>query len=661
MGTYFFKLLKRILLNLKSRYIFWNNFIVGVITSLFVFPNIVLALGVEAVNLEPVPLNNLVNCKTLLFRSSQHFKNTIFTLPKVIPGTGIFSSTGVETSRTFNVMTTDKPGIYDLAIFIFFPRDDDSYLSSNANSFTIDKSRCNWDEVLASLNEGIEGTESEIKVIADLPLTSLKMKIPGINDIGRIENFNSDHEYTALEYSGNSFSLHFQVTEKELNWFESNVVSRTGVNADLFLHFQARTRNGSVHVSINSDSILSKINSHEKIKNSKYISKFDLEQVLNMSFDKSSIQITGEAGDSNDIDSVVKQITDSILDQTNFNTDANKEISDTKSDNKNAVDNSNDESFIEVTAAISVIRKNLKKDFSYDMFSKPIVATGHKPLLLSTPNMSNPNISEVTVTANMLDPSSGMYVRKGETIVIAPAYYYTDDIIYNEHPKYLSTYDLRRLNLDPIAFPDLYNSQFIVKNKNVNWNIIAEGYFYPFSNLNSYIHSPEYVRWLRIQRVGQKIRKDSGLIGSSLDDLKQLPVYVTFSSIADRKLTQLHKLVGEHKFWTSAFDSENGQLYLTAKQDLGYMRFREKFKKAKELVKLKEQLNLDEIIEVHSPPYGKNKIRGRKIVNFDKHAPILVKSVVFSVTRPKILSGDELEYFNQLMKANQTVTIPTSN
>src|SRR5262249_23713018 len=105
--------------------------------------------GVESAQLDYVALDSSVECNRIFFQSTQHFRHTLFVIPRVEAGSGI------EGARKYSISPGDKPGTYRLSVRLYFPSSDEALKSTSASVLKRDFSACNWDEVKHSINKNI--------------------------------------------------------------------------------------------------------------------------------------------------------------------------------------------------------------------------------------------------------------------------------------------------------------------------------------------------------------------------------------------------------------------------------------------------------------------------------------------------------------------------
>lgn len=639
-------------------YAFKNNPILQLILFCsMALSSLITYAAVESVELDFVPLDNSVDCQRILFRSSSHFEGTVFAVPRVVPGNGVFAAAGVESTRIFNIVPADKPGFYDLAIYLYFPANEELIKTSKASLSRKDLGACDWDEVMIALNKDISETNQQVKTISNIPLTSIEVKIPGFEKSGQVGTFGADSEPSILEYYSKAISVHFKISEAERQNFESQVVSSTGLNASIRLHFQARSRTGAVSAKVDTEGLVANFAAEASAKNLKFIGEGELNAMLKTSIQRTKIEIQGNEGSSIDTSKISQQILDKVLKEVSFVPTATMDEKDAKDEVKTKSKNSS--GIIAVSAVINILKAQTSGVFSYEMFSAPEVATAQLELNLQSDRLNDPDSTEVTVRAQYLDPSSGLLLKAGKTITIVPAYSYTDRIEYLERREYLSELDLKTLQLSSL-FPDITNEHMKIENKSINGHLVAIGSWLPFPALDlTFI--PYKFRWIRVLREANRRRLESAEIPTNFESLKELPVFLTFSKLGDRMQTRLSNLMNENKFWSAAYDANTGRIILTAKMDLGIVRFRERFKGPEAVGYETNPEILDEVFETIESPLGKVESRAHQVLRSDNRPLNKQKSIVFNVSRPKVIRGPELEYVRSLPKVSDYNNVNGNN
>lgn len=598
--------------------------------------------GVESVQLDYVALDASVGCNRILFQSSQHFKNTVFSIPRVIPGTGI------ETGRTYNITPTSKPGIYDLAISLYFPANDEDVKTGLASTYKKDPYACNWDKVKYDLNKNIKDPDLQIQRVTPIPLTSIEMRIPGLNAVGLIgRNVETNEEADILDYNGKYLTAHFAINENEKTLFQSQLVSAEGISTSVKFRFQARSRNGSVRAKIDSGNLAMNFAANATAKGFKFLGSADLSAVLKSSITENSVQITTESGTSEDVSKITNMLVDKILKEVGL---ALNQIQITEADRVKA-----GEGQIAVTAVVEVLKTKMSSEINFNMVSAPESATAQTEVKLKADMLNDPNSIEVKISAGYIDPSLGINLKAGETIAITPAYWSIDVVRFIEKREYLTASDIQTLKLGN-TFEDLSNENMAVQNIVINGVPIAQGQWKPFSG-RSPIAAPYKYRWVRIRRISERVRKESNVIPPKFEALKALPVFLTFSALGSSRFVQLAELleVPDNPFWKALYEPQTGRVFLTAKKDLGMLRVRERFRDKGDLVYDPNPVILDELLQQRTNVFGNSEYTERHTLKDDAHAIVQQKTVGLFITRPRIMKASEFKHIEQAIQFLQMV------
>lgn len=602
--------------------------------------------GVEAAQLDYVALDTSVECNRILFQSSQHFKQTLFVIPRVVPGTG------VEGARTYNITPTTKPGIYDLAINLYFPANDEVLKSSLASTIKKDLLACNWDKVKFAINKNIQDPALKIKTISRIPLTSIEVRIPDIKDVGVIGRSQmTNEESDILDYYGKSMTVHLKITNAEKNSFQSQLVSQDGIGSSVKFRFQARSRNGSVHASVNLQNLVQNFSAAASAKGLKFLASAELEATLKSSLTENSIQVTSESGSTDDSAKITSLLIDKIFKEVSLSTE---NISAGTTSKAKAGSGQ-----VSVAAVVDILKTKINSEISYNLVAAPESASAQTELRLRADRLNDPNVTEVTVTAGYLDPSLGLTLSAGQSITITPAYWYLDKIKYVQNRKYLSSGEIQNLNLGTL-FSDLVERSMNVQDIEVNGTLLAEGTWTPF-NGKSPISSFSKHRWVRVQMEPNRVRESSNTIEPNLDALSKIPVYLTFSELGDRRVVKISDLVAENPFWTAIYDNLTGRMIMTAKQDLGTIRFRERLRGKENIQYAPNSIPLDQVFQMKLGMWGQTNYTENHILREDSRSIILQKSVLFYVTRPKVMNASELKYLKQIQKVVPSEAMKTTD
>jgi hypothetical protein len=624
---------------LKQLALFPSIFALTAVLSMH--PGVFAKSNVEAAQLDYVALDASVDCNRIFFKGSQHFKGVLFVVPRVVPGTG------VEGGRTYNLRPiVGKPGFYNLMINIYFPANDE-LAKSNASNFKRDRLACNWDLVKNAVNKDIADPTQRVQTISRIPLTSLEVRIAGIQDVALLgRSLVSSEEADILDYYGKSMTAIFQINESERIAFQSQLVSNEGIPASVKFRFQARNRNGSVHAKVDTATLTRNLSA--AVKGKRLVTSAELSVMLKDSLTANSIQITSEGGSSPElIEKISSQIIAKIFQEISLKAK--------DAETRKATAGSGT---VSAAVVMDIVKTKVSGEIDFNLISAPETATAQSELRLHTESLNDPNITEIKVTSSYLDPSAGMDpLKAGQTFSISAAYWYMDRITYPEVRRYLSLSDMLEMKLNGL-FDDLNNSNMKVENVSVNGNVFAEGTWAAYPGF-SFISSPKKYRWVQIIREANRARVISELIPPTLKALTSLPISLTFSELNDRRLFSMADLLEPNPFWTATFDKFSGQLFITAKQDLGHIRFREQMF-GKENMELGPPVVLDEVLEQKLHFFGEKEYVERHVRKADQKPMIKQKTIVLYVSRPRVLSTAEKKrlYFSKNLPGEPGDVLP---
>jgi len=601
--------------------------------------------GVEAAQLDYVALDTSVECNRILFKSSQHFKQTLFVIPRVVPGGG------VDGARTYNIAPSAKSGIFDLTIHLYFPANDEVLKSSQATSNQKDHMACNWDQVKYAINKNIQDPQQKIKTISRIPLTSIELRIPEIKDSGLIgRSTTTNEEADILDYYGKSLAVHLKITEAEKNIFQSKLVSQEGIGAIIKFRFQARSRNGSVHASVNLENLVQNFSAAASAKGFKFLASADLETTLKSSLTENSIRITSESGSGEDSARITNMLIEKIFKEVSLVTE-NAAAGPTKQAKAGSAP-------ISVAAVVEILKTKINSEISFNLVAAPEAASAHTEIKLRADRLNDPNVAEVILSAANGAPSLGLNLNTRQSITITPAYWYLDKIKYVERRKYLTSGEMQNLNLSSY-FSDLLNKNMNVQDIEINGTLLAEGKWSPFNGMSS-ISSPSRFRWVRIQNEPNRYRDSSDIIAPNLEALTELPVFISFAELGDRRLFKLSDLLEENPFWSTIYDHLTGRVILTAKQNLGTIRFHERMRDNESLQYAPKAITLDQVLQARIGMWGGVTYETKHKFREDQRSIIQQKSIALYVTRPKVMTAAELKYLKHLQSiAAKAATITT--
>lgn len=577
--------------------------------------------GVEAAQLDYVALDESLECNRILFQSTQHYKRTLFVLPSVEPGSSD------EGNRIYHISPSSKPGYYNLQVNLYFPKNEQQerigYLGTPVKR---EVSGCNWDKVKDSINRNITDPDLHIRTISPMPLTSIEMKIDDIAKVGIFGGSDTkDKNPNILHYYGKVISVMFEITESERTLFQNKIVKRQGVPAYITFRFQARSRDGSVTAKINVKNLAQNFSAQAAARGMKFVASGTIAAMLRNSLNETSIQITTEAGTSDSIAKVSDKIIEKILAEISL---LPAQATKTEKTELGAPG----PGMVSVQAAIDIIQMKISSNFSYNTIKAPETASAKTSVKLSSEFSIDPNITPIYLEAGGMAQVTGFRINAGETIIIQPNGWKTESKEYREVKKYLTASDIIRFNLETV-FHDLTNTNVKLENLNINGFLIAEAKWRPFYGdfaMPSYTY-----RWMRTSYELIEKQKASAAFPRKKEILLQLPVFLSFSEIGEAAMFSLSTLLEPSPYWSAVYEPITGRIFLTAKQDLGAARFRQRIKEGEDtLVYAKNEMILEKIEQLDMGLIGNPRVK--KTLVLKKGNPILFQQTLsFLVRNPQ--------------------------
>lgn len=618
---------------------------------------------ISTIHLSPVALDSSINCNRILFKGSQKYKNTIFYLPKITPGEN------GDPSRIYDIQKIEGTNSYRLTINLFFPMNDELDRSSDEDTINSkDTDRCNRDEVISYISHHTPSAE-KINTLAKMPLTSISMNIVGIADEGFFGQIKSESnleenvrkENSAnriIDYHGKTLFINFTISEEEKRSFESRLVSDGGIPSLITQTFQGGSQNGLVSVKIDASQISADLKASLGANPPQYLSKLELSAHLKKIDVKKSIQIVSEASKSSQEE--MQKVADKIIDKMLTDIPTYNEASE-KAEPLSQSDKSDSTSKVKVSAAFEYFQNNFQSEFSYEQYSSPEAATSSGALYLKANRIANIDSTPLFVKFSEEDPSIGYSLRAGESIGITPAYEYIEERKFKTNESYLTTTDLKQLDL-ATKFPEIVSDDFKIDTLLINGIPMAQGIGTGILNYG------ETLKWIRTKSEIKKSRSGNRkvLLGTPFKDLD---IQISFQKFGIGVRRTLADLFTPNDYFSTVFEPFTGKIIITAKKDLGEIKIRYVENKAKSkkdptyyVTKQNRPKVVDYVTQIHESPRWSprdNKVSTADIAKIGN--PVLKQRViVVLVERPKTISQQELdklrhemtqsEEFNRLME-----------
>jgi hypothetical protein len=204
------------------------------------------------------------------------------------------------------------------------------------------------------------------------------------------------------------------------------------------------------------------------------------------------------------------------------------------------------------------------------------------------------------------------------------------------------------------VFPNLLDRRMTVEDENTNGNIFAVGRWRLLGSMNPFIY-----RWTRVQRFPKRVRLKTKKIERNIEEIKNLPVAITFSAIGERTFIPMKELFSENPYFEASYQSRTNQISIRAKQDLGQIQFRETMERGTDVVYGSNALILDEVQEEVVGPMGGRSVEALYELSKDDDPIIEQRGFVFIVRRPsKIEKGQSPTVEYQVKDLQESVVRP---
>ncbi len=572
--------------------------------------------GVDSVRLDPVPIDARVNCNRTFFRSSQRQQGTIYVMPRATVGTKAMAS--------LIDIIPNEDSTYRLEVGIYFPRDDE-HVKKRMERRNIDEGRCNFDEVLHFLNKN-EPANAKTKTIARMPLTSIQVSIPGVSQpftIGRFSD--SSDEVDILNYYGASYTTEFRLTEAEKDIVVSRLSRRQGLEFNVKFRFEARRFDGSITAEVNWSDLATGLQADASSKGLKKIAAPELKAMLSTQVNNSSVKITSEQASSDSFQKIADRIVEQAL--------IHKDVFETPKNESGGKDSSGG-SLIDIKAFVQFLYRQSSRTLQYEQVGRPETATAATTFRIHEP-LYDPRVRQVEVISGEDDPVLPEFIKRGQTIRIAPGYTYTTEVRFREARSYLTPGQIAEMQLAK-HFPTLANKNMVLSTTERNdGTLMAVGRWYPWPAWAPTDYVTATYAWIRIEKKPYEVHSPTVRVyekGVSLETLRELPISISFSTLG-RKLTHLADLMEENENWSARY-TKHGTIVLTAKRDLGQMTINESWREDRGDFTVQDVAS-EEVIEETTYP-----IKG--VVNSEPVAlqhhfrfKIKTKSLVINLSRPR--------------------------
>jgi hypothetical protein len=578
-----------------------------------------MANGVEAVQLDYVALDASVRCNRTFFRSSRHFKNTIFAVPRVEVGgngsTSVCAKVGPEGKRAFDINATENKDEFLLFLRIFFPTTAEKMANAGASQHTRDYDACNLDQVRDFLNRNATA-ENRVDTISRLPLTDIEVSIPGIEEPGRV--LKDKGEADIINYYGTTQTVLFKINAKEYRYFINEVLKPDGLAANVKMVFKAKHRDGAIIVTIDTRTLSGSFAT--AVKGRTVMTKAEVAATIRGLNFSSAIKMSVDAGSKGSTERAEAMAMEKAM-------EAFASVPEVPSANPQQTDDAGDAQ-VSVKAVIDALASKVSRSFELE-YNATESATAISKIVIRTKRMEDPNITQIELKAGYTHPTSSFYLRAGQSVSFIPAYTYIEDIDYDETRYHLTLAEMQELELHR-RFPSMTSPYMTITNQNRNGVIVAEGTWV------KHAIAPFFYRWRREQSFPVRSCTNATFkrLRPSQQMIEELPVLIGFSNEGGRGLYTLAELAqGKPGVWEGSYDLRTGQVRIKALMDLGLVNFKDEMKEDEDVVYRKSPVELDLVSEEVTNILG-SMVRGvEKILNSDSQAISKQKTIVIHVLR----------------------------
>ncbi len=530
--------------------------------------------GIEAVNLMPVAIKTSVDCNRSFFQSSQHFKNTIFMMPRVIPGSGPDDNAG------FSFASPPDPGPdagnFYLDLRLFFPSDNDFLRPRYAHEIQQDRDNCNIDKVISALAEA-NPKAPKVNVISHIPLTSIEVNLFGISSPGLIgRKVDLSEEVDQLEYSSKVLTAHFVVTNAERLYFLRQIRDPNGIPATIKFRFQGRPNVGSVHAEVVSSELQQNFKLNVGGDLAKKLARAEIQLALQSSINSKVIVINSEAGTSEAFNDLARTLATNILAEVDRK--IAKQITEPADERPT---NPTAEAKITVAAALLIIAESSKQELQINQTGLPESATMQSEVKIDVRSIRDANIVQVLLRAEEVEqPSTGIELKANDIVKITPVDYWVNRIHYDQNrnlvKSYMTVSEIQKYKLAP-RFRELMDTQMYVDNITIGGNTYAIGRRrLSFGEASLDLPLLQW-RWALYRVIPDYEQDGSGRFDKhTQEEFSELPITISFSDGDVGQEIPVNKLFEPNSDWEAIYDTFKTGVILRAKKDLGMLQIKQK-------------------------------------------------------------------------------------
>ena len=604
--------------------------------------------GVDAMELEPIEISNSIKCNRMLFKSAGSNSTSVYYIPRIVPGTG------VDNERVYNIIEGREHGTYYFSVDLYFPTDDSTLQGKVASEYTEDPQACNTSQVLTYLNRKQKETGVSIETITPSYLTSVTITIPQIKNAAIIGDANPGEGNTdILEYRGKSYRATFLIDEWEKSYIQEQIASRSGLQAMVEVRFSASRKDGSVTVKVDYKTLALRLAADVQLKKIQYVGSADLQAAFSRAGASKLIEVVSEAGSSEASAKEIERETENVIEDLMKNVGM-KPLDMPQAGNEQPKVKEGSGGMVSVAAAISYIEQQSTSNFSHTMMAAPEMAVARQPVKLNTSRVLDPSSSDIFIGAGADDPS-WVSISAGQTFSLSPGYRFDELTTYKQRTTYLTKSDISLLGL-ATEFPSLQSHRMKLSDVDLNGIYTAEGRWAPFSNTaseegekSSHLTGFDRYYWIREDTFAYKSREASSRMSTKLSSLLKLKIFLSFSNVANGQLFSFKQLTEETPNWSGFYDAVSGRIVITAKKDLGIVRFRERLTEdAENYETIPGTVLLNRYYEKKISTFGNSTVTKEVPGDTDTDRLIKRRYYVFVATKPQMIGAKEIADMKRL-------------
>ena len=524
--------------------------------------------NLNTTQLKILSIDQTINCNRVIFEGSFQNRNTYYILPEVKPGSG---KMGVN-NYTIKKM---KPNEYKLEINFYFANKENLKQRTSAAIASPEANTCDIDTLKDFISRKKKIPSSDI-VIATLPINRIMIRLNNIDKVSIIEsNLAESMTPKIFDFENKPFKAEFILNESEKAFFQSELISKNGIDAKIEFEFFAASQTGFIKAEIESSEIIASLEAEYKQSGLlKKMGALDIEAVIKKYINNKTVKISSQGEVDDKIsEQIVNQLISSMLSKIN-------QFIDRSNPKANKI---GDKSTISIEALISLLKSEQKIEYTKEFIKNAERASAFRILNLSSTLLNDPN--SIDLKLNILSPSLhlGTELKMGDQLIFSIHGYRTEYINYSEiKSEYLKSNEVVELN-SIFSIPQLTNPNYKLENKNYNGVLISELTDLKItSGLNSlfFLRSTNHIakfRWKKHEINPKTINHSSKLVKILTSvDLSDVNLSLSFGNGFSTNITFLNALA-DNPFVKAELIPNSNQIIITAKKNLGMIRIRGSF------------------------------------------------------------------------------------